>query len=118
MDKEQNSDQQSNPANEPTPDKTITIQATMIWHPVSDPPKKKFGWYVGAILPVNWKDADPEKVQGWRDRFGFDKVWYNESSMNRWWFSNRDALRSEPLGDRITHWAELPPVPPFAKEGA
>jgi hypothetical protein len=99
------------------PDKTITIQTTMVWHPVSDPPKK-VGWYAGAILPVNWKSATTQHAQGWREEFGFAKVWYNHEAVSPWWVPRTRMQNPEELGDRITHYAELPPVPPFTGEEA
>lgn len=81
------------------------------WHPISEPPPRKFGWFAAAILPVNHADIGVAEINEWRSKFGFSKVWYNGNSVGKWWEPDPHGPRSEAIAERITHWAELPPVP-------
>jgi len=77
------------------------------WQSTDDPPEK-FGWYVGAILPRNHVNLDLERVNSWRESFGFTHVWYNNGN---WWEPDHYGSRSVRVNRRLTHWAHLPNVP-------
>lgn len=82
----------------------------MRWVPVSEPPKK-FGWYLGAVNPKNYKDLTQKQINEWRKQFGCTKVWYNPDSVGKWYEPSGTSISPECVGDRITHWTNLLEMP-------
>jgi hypothetical protein len=80
------------------------------WFPFNKLPVKA-GWYAAAIIPANYDDLTAEQANEWREKFGFTKVWFNPDSIGFWWEPNPHGQGSNPIGHRLTHWAELPQVP-------
>lgn len=78
---------------------------------MTENPAERCGWYAAAVLPVNHAELDADGINSWRAQFGFTKVWYNRSSHGQWWEPDPHGNRTQPIGDRMTHWAELPAVP-------
>ncbi len=94
---------------------SISAQAVVVdgitWFPVSQPPKDSFGWFLGAILPMNYMELTPVAINRWRKEFGTTKVWYNRGACSGWWEPDPHGHGNKELKDRITHWAELPYCP-------
>lgn len=87
---------------------------SLAWKPITEEPTEHCGWYAAAVNPVNAAELDAAGINSWREKFGFTKVWYNKpgkSSPGTWWEPDPHGQRSQPIGHRMTHWAELPPVP-------
>ena len=83
------------------------------WHPVSSPPKKEYGWFMGAVLPCDHKERTRPEIHRWQNEFGTEKVWYNADACYKWFKTARAASVS--LEGLITHWAELPCCPLFGE---
>lgn len=95
-----------------SPLRAATCSPSLAWKPITEPPTENCGWYAAAVLPVNHAELDAAGINSWRAQFGFTKVWYNHSgSHGSWWEPDPHGNRSKPISDRMTHWAELPPVP-------
>lgn len=88
-----------------------TTCSELDWRPMSEEPPEKFGWYAAAVNPINADELDAAGINAWREQFGFTKVWYNASSIGKWWEPDPHGRRSQRIGHRMTHWAKLPPVP-------
>jgi len=91
---------------------------SLAWRPLTEEPTERCGWYAAAVNPVNAAELDAAGINSWREKFGFTKVWYNKpgkSSQGTWWEPDPHGQRSQPIGHRMTHWAELPPVPLIPK---
>jgi hypothetical protein len=88
------------------------------WHSIEeDGPPPKFGWYLGALNPVNHEEAEKDEfakegTNAWRKLYGTTKVWYNpDASGSKWWEADPHGPKSIEVGDRITHWASIPECP-------
>jgi hypothetical protein len=91
-------------------DRNMTIN----WKPVTEQPKKGFGWFAVARLPKNHSgsaestEVNTEGDNSWRRSFGFSKAWLNNGE---WWEADVHAKQSINITGLVTHWAELPEVP-------
>lgn len=85
------------------------------WFPFNKWPKEA-GWYAAAVVPSNYNELTHESANGWREKFGFTKVWFNPDSIGHWWEPNPHEQRSSPIGHRLTHWAVLPQVPALTEK--
>jgi hypothetical protein len=97
----------------------ITDKIELIeWHSIEeDGPPPKFGWYLGALNPVNHEEADKDEfakegTNAWRKLYGTTKVWYNPDALgSKWWEADPHGPKSIEVGNRITHWASIPECP-------
>ena len=96
-------------------DKPDVVIDGITWHPVSRPPKKGFGWFMGAVLPNNHEMSTKEQIHRWQIEFGTTKVWYNNDAVDEWYEPSSHRRDSKPLRGLITHWAELPNCPLFGE---
>ena len=82
------------------------VTVGMIWVPVSLNMPRKYGWYLAALNPVNYKDFenDPKQLNSWRIKFGCRVSWFNNG---KFWLDDDDVTC------RVTHWAYCPSVPRY-----
>ena len=88
----------------------------MNWISIYDKLPPKAGWYAAAINPRNASDLGVLGINSWRERFGFTKIWFNPAAPRKWWAPNPLGPESEPVDERVTHWAVLPSVPLIQSE--
>lgn len=87
----------------------------MEFYPVTQLPKKTFGWFGVAVVPRNHSGSDDkdktvslETDNSWREKFGFTKAWLNNGE---WFEPDPYGSRSRNITRFVTHWCELPKVP-------
>lgn len=91
-------------------------EAIVIWNTVDKLPKKGFGWYGVAILPVNHSGNEGHEnhrvdLAGdnlWRESYGFTKAWLNNG---QWFEADMHGYSSREITHLVTHWSMLPKVP-------
>lgn len=87
------------------------INTMLDWHPITEEPPEKCGWYAAAVNPENADEVGIKEINSWRLSFGFTKVWYNGHATENWWEPDPHRIHSRPIGHLMTHWAKLPAVP-------
>ncbi len=84
----------------------------MNWISIHDRLPSKAGWYAAALNPVNASEVTLSEINAWRKQFGFTKAWFTPRAQGSWWEPDHVIGRDANLvGERVTHWAELPEVP-------
>jgi len=81
------------------------------WISVEESLPQKAGWYLAAINPVNYDKSDIDSINTWRKQFGCTIAWFNPDAIGKWYEPYPHGHGCMDVGERVTHWAELPKVP-------